>query len=419
SGPCKNAFVSMDSLYALAREDLAAQPPEAQLYLRYASLANRANAAACPSDLDALRGALSEALNSTSLIERVSWPAAVDASRLLYRLDLRDYAWERSRTVNGVSHANAWEALGASTAFAVALTGPDADPLRAATGSEVPVLPADVLVYQLSQPELYLPLTDTPATLDALLTRLGIDAEANRASGAAARAGTTASLISRQDRYIERQPVLGRPGVWITFDFASENPRSQGFTSPIELGSSGGAVVYPLPNSLPGYALFDAAGALVPRSEILMDTNQNSFQAIAAASCVDCHSQGLIVAVDEVRDQVEASPELYSAEERAAVARLYPRPSAWAALVRADNVAYQGRRTSIGGNNWTAVSFRFSDGQLRSDKAGDLMLPQAAATAELTGPEPEDRDDFAASFQQRLCVSLASARNRPRNCAAR
>jgi hypothetical protein len=276
------------------------------------------------------------------------------------------------------------------------------------------------LVYQLSQPALYLPLTDTPATLDALLARLGVDAEANRASGAAARAGTTRSRISRQDRYVERQPIgSGGPGVWIAFDLADNTGGS--LTNPIELVSSGGAVVYPLPNGLPGYGLFDATEALVPRSEVLLDPTLDNFQAAAAISCVNCHSRGLIGFADEVRDQIEATPELYSVEERAAVARLYPRPSAWLALVEADDRRYDDRRISVGAigaqNQWANVSYRFSDDQLRSAKAGELMLPPGAATAEITGPEPEDRDDFAASFAPRLCVSLANARNRPSNCS--
>jgi hypothetical protein len=55
--------------------------------------------------------------------------------RNTYRLDLRDYDWDRAVTVSGVEYADGWEALVAQTPHALTLQGATAERLREQTGA--------------------------------------------------------------------------------------------------------------------------------------------------------------------------------------------------------------------------------------------------------------------------------------------
>ena len=64
----------------------------------------------------------------------------------MYRIDIRDYGWAVSHTVDTVDHDDVWQALAANTPYAVAFEGDEAEAVSAACETSIPWLTADALV---------------------------------------------------------------------------------------------------------------------------------------------------------------------------------------------------------------------------------------------------------------------------------
>lgn len=425
-GPCTNAFVSMDSLFARAHSDLATQDTDVQRYARYVSLANRWNAGACAPELEVARTAIGKALNSASVTTSMALPVAIDPDRLLYRVDLRDYAWQRQLVVQGQLYPDAWEAMLADNPYALPFEGPEADVLTAATGTLVPLIRSDVVVEAITRGELYMALIDLPQEVDTLFARLGVDVAGGSTAGAQ-RAGTTKSRISRGDRIIERQPASSGGAVWLAMDFSGDNPLGDIFTQPIDIAYDLGAVLFSLPNGLPAFALFESDGRFVEDSNLLLDTNQNNFRATTAVSCMSCHTDTIIPVVDEVRNYAQTDPYAYDFEEQAAVERLYPPPERWLELMSADNALYRQVIERLGvqrdaADPVSSTAYLFERDLSVADMAGDLMMPATAFEAEHSKPSAPairastSRAAFGASLHQNLCIALSAAHNRPLGC---
>lgn len=424
AGACSNGFISVDDVFERMRQDLDTLDAADQPFMRYVSLANRNNAGACEDELEVERLALAKALNSTSMETTLTTPVPIDADRLLYRINLRDYIWDEPLTFGGERYTTTWDLLVANTPYAVAFEGPDATPVQRQTRTVVPLLQADALVYAVTRAELYMALMQQPGSLALLFGDLGIDVEANRREGEAWRAATTRSRIARADRILERHELEVRAGVlWMTLDFYSESNPSV-LQNPLATEADGGTVTYSLPNGLPAFAIYDADGLLRADSDILLDTNQNNFRALTAVSCMNCHTDTIIPATDEAAAFMAANPEAYSTEDRALLARLYPDAEIWRDLMAADNAAFRSATENLGiargGLDPVATAvFRFESDMTPAEMAGDLMLAPGdteAVASQLRIDFIGARGDFDQRFAESLCVSLASARNRPVGC---
>ena len=427
AGVCSNAFVSIDDVFQRIRQDLETVYAEDRPFMRYVSLANRNDAGACQDELDLERLALTKALNSASLDTTLTAPVPIDANRLLYRINLLDYTWDRPRTLGSDSYDNAWDLILSRTPYAIAYDGPDATPISEQTATPVPLLQADALVYAITRAETYMALMRQPNSLDELFVELGIDVEANRRDAATWRAATTQSRISRADRVIERHQLEVRSGVaWMTLDFDSElNPSV--LQDPLATEAEGGTVTYSLPNGLPGFAIYDRSGLLQPDSDLLLDTNQNNFRALTAISCMNCHADTLIPTTDEVSPFVAANPEAFSSEDRERIARLYPTADVFRDMMAADNATFRTALENLGVPRGSAdpvatAVFRFERDVTPAEMAGDLMLAPddlEALASELGIAPTIGRRDFERSVEEKQCVSLANARNRPVVCRTR
>lgn len=425
-GACSNAFVSLDSVFEHARQELETVDSDDRPFMRYISLANSNDSGACEDQLESERLALVKALNSTSLATTLTQPLAVDAARLLYRIDLRDYVWDVPRTWDGRESDNAWTLIIANSPYALSFGGPDAERLIDQTRTSVPLLPASALIHAIARGEVYMALLQQPATLAELLLELGVDVDANRRDGATWRAATTESRISRADRIIERHELEVRAGVfWMTLDFFDDSAPSV-LQNPLTSETQGGTVTYSLPNGLPAFAIYDSDGLLQASSDILLDTNQNNFRAMTAVSCMNCHSDTIIPTTDEVAAFLAANPEEFSLEDRARVAQLYPSAELWRDLMAADNAAFRSALENLGlargsTDPVAGTIYRFESDMTPAEMAGELMLPPAdmdILSAELGIGTMLDRDDFEQGLHDYLCVSLAAARNRPLGCSA-
>ena len=425
AGACPNAFVSLDSVFEQARRDLDTLDVEDRSAIRYVSLANRNDAGACANDLEIERLALAKMLNSTSLDSAIVLPVPIDADRLLYRINLRDYGWDERYTLAGFEYGNAWDMLLVDNPYAISFEGPDANVLIEQTQTPVPLIQSDALVYAAVRGEPYMALLQQPGTLDELLVDLGIDAETNRADGEALRVGTTHSLISRANRILERHDLEVRAGVlWLTFDFLSDSEQDSILQNPLATNATGGSVMYSLPNGLPGFALFDEAGALTIDSDILLDTNQNNFRALTAISCMNCHATPIMPTADEVGGFVAANPDAFSEADRERIALLYRDSDTLRQVMSSDNASFRSALENVGvprdsSDAVATVVFRFERDMTPSEMAGDLMLAPSDAEALQTSLGIDlivTRQGFEQSLSNNLCSSLASARNRPTLC---
>jgi len=424
------ATIGVDDLYVLVADDVAALDADDQPFQRYVSLVNRSNAGVCGAALDNERLALNEFVNNVSLSSTVGRPLPIDAAELVYRIDMRDYAWDRGVEVDGLAFADGWEAMIAASPFAVEYTGADADRAKEDTGTTVPVVSFDALASVAALDALYYALLNTPSDSASFLSELGVDVDAAILNGDTVRAGTSQSRISRADRRVERYDLANRPGfLWRALDFADESASASIFEDPFSTESDGTVAMYTLPNGLLGFAIFDQDDNRTNDSDILLDTNQNNFRARVSGSCLSCHGgTGPIPVVDEVRAFVEGNADAYDPAVVAAVQRVYPSATELAGIVDADSTLYQtalsraSARLVGGGDPLGALLLQFDRDLSETEMAGDLFVSQGdfEANRRLLSPvlsvSAIDRDDFAALYLDSLCILSAAGENFPAGC---
>jgi hypothetical protein len=273
---------------------------------------------------------------------------------------------------------------------------------------------------------------DVQQTLDDfILNELEIDVVQNLIDEEQFRAGTTKSRISRQDRVIQRDEIGNRQGVlWQAFDFEDVDGNDSIFENVFDFAEGGTEVIFTLENGLFGFLIADADGNLVEDSDILLDTNQNNFRAVTAVSCSNCHAQGLIPVVDEVREIALANARTIglNADEVEQLRNVYPTAAEFARIVEGDTQQFyqssltRARVPTEGVDPMSAVFFRFDQDMSLEDAAGDLGLRPEELEGELNILNPAlqvlengvvDRDDFTQFYVDSLCRLQIVGENQP------
>ncbi len=428
---CAGQLITFDELFRTVAADLRGEDADERPFLRYVTLTNRYNAGACAETLDRDRFALAKLVNMLSTRPRIEVPQAIDRDRLIYRIDLRDYGWDRDIQVGGRSFRDGWEAIIADSPYAVPFAGDQADDLRDDTLTDVPLLNADAMLDAAAVGELYYALigVDTTQSLSSFVRdELGIDVEDNFADGNVVRAGTSRSQISRQDRVIERHEIERRRGVyWQSFDFESDDANESIFSNPFGFEQGGTEAIFTLPNGMLGFIIADRDDAVVAESNILLDTFQNDFIARTSVSCSSCHAQGFNVVVDEVGPFVRSNRRRFQRDDLQAVEEIYVPPAAFARIIEQDSSLFLDalRRANlpttgadpVGGNY-----VRFNAGVDLATAAGELGVTPAELRRELNLLDPRlaalrglnvDRDAFDAVFEESLCIMQSVSSNQP------
>ena len=435
---CPDQLSSFDDVYATIADDLVLLDPAEAVTTRYLSLANRFTAGVCAdTSLDTDRQALFKLVNALSTGTTIEQPVAVDPDRTLYRIDLADYGWDQAVTVVNADGSTSnfldkWEAIVANNPYAVPFVGDDADDAVQASGSAVPVMTADSVLDVASIGNLYYALVgvDVQATLDDfILNDLQIDTVQNLLDEEQVRAGTTVSRVSRQDRMVQRDEIEIRQGVlWQSFDFADDGSI---FEDPFGFAEGGAEAIFSLPNGMFGFIIADENSAIVEDSDILLDTNQNNFRAITSVSCSNCHAQGLLPVVDEVRDIALANARAsgLNLDEVEQLETVFPEPTELAAVFEDDNDNFHRSALTLagvpltGGDPLSSVFFRFDTDLLLADAAGDLGVTPEQLADEITQLDPLiqvlanggtlDRDDFSNAYVNALCFVSLVNENQP------
>jgi len=434
-----NQVFDFDQLYRAVSEDLSGEDPDDQINFRYVALTNRFTAGVCAdTSMDRDRQALTKLVNALSTETSLQEPLAINSDRTIYRLDLRDYNWDRAIDVadgaGGVTNfTDVWEAIAANNAFAVQFTGNDADQAIQDSGTNFPVMFADSMLDASSVGNLYYAIIDVDVnqTIDDFIANdLQIDVQANLEDGDQVRAGTTKSRISRQDRVVQRDEIENRAGVlWQSFDFADDQNESI-FEDPFGFNEGGREAIFTLPNGMLGYIIADDQGAIVEDSDILLDTSQNNFRALTSVSCSGCHSTGFIPVVDEVKQLSldNAIALQFNRDEVEQLQDLYPDPTEFATIVAQDSSDFYQRALdnlklpTKGGDPVSAYFLQFDRDMRLSDAAGDLGVSPDVLQRNLRDLDPVltvldqgtiDRDDFTQFYVNSLCILSTPLENQP------
>ena len=414
----KPARLDQDTLFQTVNADLAATDRADRPFQRYLTVANRAGELGCGAALDSERAALAKAINSVSLNATTRAPSAIDADRQIFRIDLRDFAWDRPLAVGGKTFSDAWEALIAESPYALEYSGDDADDAKADTGTTVPLLFSNAFVAAVARAPLYYPLLDIPADADDFLRdELGIDL----ASGETARAGFSAEAQGGDAHFLaQRFDLQVRAGVaWQISEFGDL------FADP--LGSADGEreVVFSLPNGLQGHILADANGRVRSSSNVLIDAAESDGKAHIATSFFRSRADGVQL-TDEVRDFVRNNPGNFAAAERAAIRAAFPRQRELQQILDADREIFSSALAGFGLDIEASpepVSQSFADFDADVDldtAAGDLLVSPDELSDNLDLLDPAlsvlrqgtiDRADFSALYARSACIITTMLEN--------
>jgi serine/threonine-protein kinase len=435
---CEGQRLPLDQLYREVRNDLRSEDSEQRPFLRYLSLSPRYDAGVCSDELDRDRFAMSKLLNMLSTRAQIRAPRAVNRDRTIYRIDLRDYGWNRPIQLDGRTFNDGWEAIIGTSPYAIPFVGDEADDIRGDALTDVAILNFDAMLDVAAIGNLYYALIDVDVESplsDFVLAELGIDLAENLRDGNAMRAGTTRSQISRQDRVLERHEMERRRGVyWQSFDFAANDVGESIFSDPLGFNPGGTEAIFTLPNGLLAFIIADDDDNIVAESNILFDTFQDDFVARTSVSCSSCHAQGFNPVVDEVAPYVLRNPIQLGRDNVQGVQDLYPTPEVFARAIVEDSRRYQQSLTRAGapltGSDPVANAFvRFNLDVDLKVAAAELGVTTQLLERTLNLLDPSlavlrsvslDRDSFTAVFEASLCRLHQASENQPdpERCAA-
>jgi hypothetical protein len=426
--PCSSQFTA-DDLYSLIARDVAGLDADAQPFARYLTLSNQANAIGCGAALDVSRAALTKLVNSVSNSPTVEPPVPVDAEETLYRVDIREYEWDRPIEVDGTVFPDAWEAIVASSVYAVPFVGDDAADAVADTGTAVPVIFGDAFVDAVARAPLYYGLLGIPEDIDDfLIVDLGVDVRQALRDNEVTRAGFEGTDTSAAEFLAERFELETRAGfVWQIHSGAGG--AEEILSDPLGIPEAEEReLVFTLPNGLLGHALADGDGRRLDESALTLDTNQNNFVASVAASYFRLRALG-VSPRDDVRQFVADNEDQFDRDTIEIVPEIYVSAEDLAAIVESDREAFfeaAHRRLNLDifdtPEPISEVFLQFDRDVDLETAAGDLLISAEDLEDNLSLLDPAlsvldggrlDRQDWTFFYRDSLCILSVTSENRP------
>jgi hypothetical protein len=413
--PCTGGYQSWDDVHAMVASDAMRLDAIDATSMRYVSLANRWSYGACGRTLTAERQGLSKLLNSLSRAPVITRPTPVDVDQTLYRIDLRDYEWDRTIEVAGQLYGDAWDAIVVNNPFAVSFVGDDAYDAIAATNTTIPLMFANSFIATATRPDIYYAILGTAATYDAQLADLGV-----YTTLPGERAGFDGIIAVRR-------PLGFHTGyLW---DLGSvDGGQASVLRDPLQTPQGEHQLLFSLPNGLQAFAYTGATGQRLNDSDTLLDTNQNNFRAVVPLTPLRQHSPMPNVN-DAVRDNLAGSdPGLYPPAIEDAIVAAYPGREAIAAQLDSDYEAFtrpalEAVGVNVGLPEPISTAFEEYDRDLLlEDVAGELMMTKEELQQNMALLEPAfstltesfmDRDDFVLLFRDALCTLTVVNENVP------
>jgi hypothetical protein len=394
-------------------EDALAQPEEARPYLRYV-LASR-GAAALESEEERL--ALLRLVNSVSLSPQITAPVAL-AELSAYRLDLRDYRWDRPVFASGMLFSDGWEAIVERSGLALPAL-PD-EQLAALTGTTTAILPARAFLTAASSGSVYYALTSAPGFEEELQERLAArfpDPETEEVYNAVL--GDDA-----RHRYQGARRLL-LPDGSAYWQGLPNTPRGNSLAaSPFDFNSWETDAIYPLPNGLPGFFLdtpySQARSSPAPLTRLSGREAGTSDELVS--DCIACHSGGPMPMADSFDEYVRELLEVSGVRESEFVLSRWPSQEELNAIVAADGAAYERVLERAGlsidsAGALQAITRRYDGGLDLADMAAALHASETQVSAVLpAGTTMVEAESFLSQFRALLCQIHPDAREAPAYC---
>jgi len=458
-------FMTNDEAITLMAEDIAGLDAEDQPFTRYLTITYESNnELACDRSIQRQRYALFKGINSVSTETNVGTPEPVPGSNeLIYRIDIRDYDWDREINLLGddaatITFVDGWEAIvdggtvnAARTAlipntnaYAVEYQGDQADDLKADAATAVPFMPVNAFIQFTELNDLYYALIGATDNLfDFELEVLGINTALEIEEENLMRAGFANSGVSKQERVLNRfdNNVAGNLAYWISFDFDGGNGDGEFdvdnesiFDDPLGFQFAGGEAIFNLPNGLQAYFVAAANGNRLGEAPVgvVIDPAQNNGVVTNGASCHSCHNAGMITFTDKVKEYVIDNSRDFDSETYDAVLAVYPDPADFQAAMDRDSEVHVSsvERAGVPRDAPDPISRVFLDFQL-----GDITPEIAAAELGVTTDEllrdldnldpilspleaggRVDRQQFTSVYLDSLCEMQAVSENQPVGC---
>lgn len=410
-----------DDVFVDIRTDLSTADADDRPFLRYFEIGNSSadtdSGGACGVAPDVKLQALSKLLNSLSLQATIRTPAAI-VDHHLYRIDLRDYSWDRLVIVNG-AHTDVWEALAASDPYATVFVGDDADAVLADTGTLTPVLLVDSFIATATQSSMYYGLLDVPQALGPFTTSgLGIPLSQQPS--------VEAGFVDRAEMLAEYWPTATRAGyLWSIADFG----RGAGalFADPFQDPLGERELVYTLPNGLNAFAFMGPDGQRLDVWRVTTDSEERDGAARVPRSNWRRHSP-IVNVRDEVHDYVAGRPNLYPSGDLALLRQRFPGPQELSLLLERDHQAFTSPALFALGVDDSQpdpilTSFAEFDGNMTLEvAAAELMVVPESLRQNLVLLDPAlaplasgtvERSVFTAVYHQSLCLLGTILNNQP------
>lgn len=420
--PAGDGALDMDDVFALIAADLDLTEAEDRVNSRYLSLANRRNAGLCETDLDGERAAMFKMVNSVSRSPSLTLPQPIDATRLIYRIDLRDYEWDQPLNVAGVNHVNLWEALAARDPFFVPWQGDDADAVVNSTGTTSPVMFVSGLVAAATDASTYYALIGMPEKVDDfILGNLGIDRETNFVDQEVIRAGFSGASagLPNESFLAERHDIEVRSGyLWQLADFGRNV-----LEDPLGEPSGERELIFTLPNGLLAFALADSDGNRVEQAAAFTNGPQLPLRASFGR-----YASGVVVS-DEVREAASsgAFSERITAGDIDQLFAIYLEPDQLSGVLDGDRESYADALARAEINMVAAEPISRAYAAFEADvdiniAAGDLMLTPDGLRRDLREldrnmhvleSERVSRSEFTLSYRRSICTLSVALDNSP------
>jgi hypothetical protein len=422
-----------DMVFQAVASDLALQPVDDTPYLRYFELGTGSLDSdagdSCGLALSVKRQALSKLLNSLSLEGTLTPPTPIDGDeQRIYRIDLRDYSWDRLIALNGQLYNDAWEALVASDPYALSFTGDDADEAIVATGTTVPLVLVDSFIAAATQPSVYYALLGMDQGLlrdflgQYLLQGLAIPKD----SPTSFEAGFTEGGV---EFLAQQWPIATRAGfVWLISEYA----RMPGalFASPLQDSAGQRELVFTLPNALTAFGFAGPDGQRLDTWTVTRDPQEPDGVARVPRSNLRRHA-GKLAIRDELRARVEANPTQFSTFDLEQIRQRFPGADALALQLQNDDATFTRpalNRLGIDPDAPDPILQGFAEFQrplTLQTAAAELLLTQEDLLGNLSLLDPRlaalnggtvDRGVFTALYPEIVCTFSAVLNNQPNAC---
>jgi hypothetical protein len=412
-----------DEVILNVNDDLSTVDVQDRFFQRYFALGNESEESdpgtgVCEASLQRKRQALTKLLNSLSIEPNIQEPLAIDADLRLYRIDLRDYQWDRQVRVGAPEYADVWEALIASDPYALPFIGADAEDMVADTNTSVPVLLVDSFIATATRPELYSSILELPGSLDVLL-----EAELGIAPGTPPT--VQAGFIDEAEFLAQRWDMGVRNGfVWSIADYG--RPPGALFADPLQPPLGERELTFTLPNGLLAFAFANEVNALEDSWRVTRDPRETDRVARAPRSNWRRHP-GTLAVRDQVRGYVDLNENLYP-QTLSAIQESFPGAAALSEALEQDAAFLTRRALQLANldpfqpDPITRVTEDF-DAPLTLESAAALLLvtpDDLLANLSLLDPALEPlavgtvpRSVFTASYASSMCTLSLVLENQP------